>query len=273
VPVEDPTWQAIEAPQRRQRTLDALKRILLWESQVQPLLLVVENLHWVDAETQAVLDTLVESLPAARLFLLTTHRPEYRHAWGSKTSYTQLRLDPLSRDSAGAFLNALVGDDPSLQSLKARVIEWTEGNPFFVEESAQMLVETQVLVDEQGAYRLAQVTPTLQVPATVQSVLAARIDRLPPEEKRLLQAAAVIVREVSFPLLQGIAEVPEGNLRRGLAHLQAAEFLYEANLFPDLVYTFRHALTQEVAYSSLLPEIQSVTFHKLTASLSTSARM
>ena len=170
----------------------ALKRLLLRESQVQPLLLVFEDLHWIDTETQALLDSLVESLPTARLLLLVNYRPEYQHGWGSKTYYTQLRLDPLPPASADAFLQALLGDDPSLAPLKQLLIARTEGNPFFLEESVRTLVETGVLVGEPGAYRLAQALPTIQVPATVQAVLAARIDRLPPEEKQLLQTAAVI---------------------------------------------------------------------------------
>lgn len=161
VPVEDPPWQALEAPQRRQRTLDALKRILLRESQVQPLLLVVENLHWIDTETQAVLDILVESLPAAHLFLLTTYRPEYRHTWGSKTYYLQLRLDPLPRERARELVDALLGDNAALEPLKQHLIEQTQGNPFFLEESIRTLVEKQVLVGGQGAYRLAKALPSI----------------------------------------------------------------------------------------------------------------
>jgi class 3 adenylate cyclase/DNA-binding winged helix-turn-helix (wHTH) protein/tetratricopeptide (TPR) repeat protein len=254
VPVEDPSWRSLDPPQRRQCTLDALKRILLRESQVQPLLLVVENLHWIDAETQAVLDTLVDSLPAARLFLLTTYRPEYRQAWGSKTYYTQLRLDPLPRESARELARALMGDVPELTSLTEHLIERTEGNPFFLGESIRSLVETQVLVGAPGAYRVAQAPPMVQVPATVQAVLAARIDRLPSEEKQLLQTAAVIGTEVPFRLVQAIAERPEEELRTGLAHLQGAELLYETSLFPELIYTFKHVLTQEVAYGSLLAD-------------------
>jgi DNA-binding winged helix-turn-helix (wHTH) protein/class 3 adenylate cyclase/tetratricopeptide (TPR) repeat protein len=258
VSVEDPPWRALDPPQRRQRTLDALKHTLLRESQVQPLLLVLDNLHWIDAETQAVLDTLVESLPAARLFLLTTYRPEYHHGWGNKTYYTQLRLDPLPRESARELTVALLGDVPELTSLTQHLIEWTEGNPFFLEESIRSLVEMQVLVGERGAYRLEQALPSIQVPATVQTVLAARIDRLPPEDKRLLQTAAVIGIEVPWPLLQAVADVPEAALQRGLAHLQTAEFLYETRLFPEPEYTFKHALTHEVAYNSLLPERRRV---------------
>ena len=254
VPVEDQQWQALDPQQRRQRTLDAFKRLLLRESQVQPLCVVFEDLHWIDAETQAVLDSLLDSLPTARILLLVNYRPEYQHGWGAKTYYTQIRLDPLPPASADALLAALLGHDPSLEPLKRLLIARTQGNPFFLEESVRTLVETGVLVGERGAYRLAQALPTIQVPATVQAVLAARIDRLPPEDKRLLQTAAVIGTEVPWPLLQAIAEVPEEALHRSLTHLQAAEFLYETRLFPEHEYTFKHALTHEVAYGSLLQE-------------------
>jgi len=197
---------------------------------VQPLLLVFENLHWIDTETQAFLNGLVESLPAARLLLLVNYRPEYQHGWGHKTYYTQLRLDPLPPASAEALLQSLLGNDADLEPLKQRLIERTQGNPFFLEESVRTLVETQVLAGAQGAYRVARTLPSIQVPATVQAVLAARIDRLPPEEKQLLQTAAVIGTEVPFALLQAIAEAPEEPLRLGLTHLQAAEFLYETLL-------------------------------------------
>jgi class 3 adenylate cyclase/tetratricopeptide (TPR) repeat protein len=254
----DSSFFKFDPPQRRQRTLDALKRVLLRESRVQPVLLVFEDLHWIDTETQALLDSLVESLPTARLLLLVNYRPEYQHSWGSKTYYTQLRLDPLPPANAEEFLQVLLGDDPSLASLKQLLIARTEGNPFFLEESVRTLVETGVLVGERGAYRLGQALPTSQVPATVQAVLAARIDRLPLEEKRLLQTAAVIGVEVPLPLLQAITDLSEDTLHRGLTHLQAAEFLYETRLFPDREYTFKHALTHEVAYSSLLLERRRV---------------
>jgi predicted ATPase len=249
---DDSPFRTLDPPQRRQRTLEALKRVLLRESQVQPLLLVFEDLHWIDAETQALLDSFIDSLPTARLLLLVNYRPEYRHGWGSKTYYTQLRLDPLPPASAKAVLDALLGQDPNLAPLKRLLIARTEGNPFFLEESVRTLVETGVLVGELGDHRLAQALPTVQVPATVQAVLAARIDRLPAEEKQLLQAAAVIGTEVPLPLLEAIVDLPEAALHRGLAHLQAAEFLYETRLFPERAYTFKHALTQQVAYQSLL---------------------
>jgi class 3 adenylate cyclase/tetratricopeptide (TPR) repeat protein len=254
VPIGDEAWDALDPPQRRQRTLEAVKRLLLRESQVQPLLVLFEDLHWIDSETQALLDGLIESLPTARVLLLVNYRPEYQHGWGGKTYYLQLRIDPLAPESAEELLNALLGEDRTLEPLKRLLIERTEGNPFFLEESVRTLVETQVLVGERGAYRMTKVPKLLQIPATAQAILAARIDRLPPEDKRLLQTASVIGKDVPFALLQAIADMPEESLRRELAHLQAAEFLYEVRLFPDLEYTFKHALTHEVAYGSALQE-------------------
>jgi class 3 adenylate cyclase/tetratricopeptide (TPR) repeat protein len=252
VPLDGMEWQTLEPTQRRQRTLEGIKRLILRESQIQPVLLVFEDLHWIDSETQAFLDSLVEGLPTARILLLTNYRPEYQHGWGSKSYYTQLRINPLPAEGAQALLEALLGEDRKLHPLKQLLIERTQGNPFFLEESVRALVEIRSLVGEPGTYRLVQALPAIQVPATVQAVLAARIDRLGPEQKRLLQSAAVIGKDVPFVLLQAIADVPETDLQRDLASLQAAEFLYETSLFPDLEYTFKHALTHEVAYGSLL---------------------
>ena len=255
------------APQRRQRTLDGLKRLLLRESQVQPLLLVFEDLHWIDSETQALLDSLIDSLPTAQLLLLVNYRPEYQHSWGSKTYYTQLRLDPLPPEGAEVLLHALLGDDPSLDPLKKLLIERTEGNPFFLEESVRTLLETQALDGDPGDYRLTRDLPSSQVPPTVQAVLAARIDRLPQEEKRLLQIASVIGPEVSFPLLQAIAERSEDVLHGALTHLQGAEFLYETRLYPEREYTFKHALTQNVAYQSLLTQTRQQVHGRIAQTL------
>jgi class 3 adenylate cyclase/tetratricopeptide (TPR) repeat protein len=249
---DDSPFRQLDPAQRRQRTLTALKRVLLRAHQEQPLLLVCEDLHWLDTETQALLDSVVESLSTAQILLLVTYRPEYQHGWGSKTSYTQVRLDPLLPASAEAFLATLLGDDSSLVPLTPLLIAQTAGNPFFLEESVRTLVETGVLRGASGTYRLVQPLQGMPVPATVQAVLAARIDRLPPEEKRLLQTAAVVGTEVPLPLLQAIAELPEEVLHGSLSHLQAAEFLYETRLFPEREYTFKHALTHEVAYGSLL---------------------
>jgi class 3 adenylate cyclase/tetratricopeptide (TPR) repeat protein len=255
VPSQDGEWSRLDPPQRKQRILDAVKRVIMRESQVQPVMLVFEDLHWIDAETQAVLDALVESVPAARLLLLVTYRPEYQHGWASKTFYRQLRVDPLRSPTASELLDALVGRRPEMAALKRMLIERTGGNPFFLEEAVHTLVEMRALTGDRGAYHLAKAVDAIEIPATVQALLAARIDRL-PEEKDLLQLAAVIGPDVPYALLREIADVPEDDLRRRLARLQAAEFLYEAALFPELEYTFTHALTQEVAYRSLLHDVR-----------------
>jgi predicted ATPase/class 3 adenylate cyclase len=252
---QDHEFLARKPAERRAATLQALRRVFLRESRSQPLLLVFEDLHWIDADTQALLDIMVESLPTASILLAVNYRPEYQHAWGSKTYYRQLRIDSLGSESAEALLAPLVGDDPALVPLRRLLIERTEGNPLFLEESVRALVETQVLMGERGAYRLAKKDlVAIQVPATVQAILAARIDRLPPEDKRLLQVASVIGKDLPWRLLRETCELSEDDLRRALARLQAAEFVYEAKLFPDLEYTFKHALTHEVAYGSVLLE-------------------
>jgi len=251
VPVEDEQWTRLEPPQRRQRTLDAVKLLLLRESHVQPLVVVFEDLHWIDGETQNVLEKLIESLPTAPMLLLVNYRPEYQHLWGSKTYYRQLRLDALPTASAEELLEALMGSDPSLASLKRLLITRTEGNPFFLEESVRTLIETNVLAGEWGAYRLTRAPESLQIPPTAQAILAARIDRLLPEDKRLLQAAAVVGKDVPLTLLQAIAEDPAGSFHASLSRLQAAEFLYETQLFPETEYTFKHALTHEIAYAGI----------------------
>jgi tetratricopeptide (TPR) repeat protein len=245
-------FSVMDPQQRRHRTLNSVKGMLIRESQRQPLLIVFEDLHWIDSETQAFLDSFIESLPMARIFLMVDYRPEYSHSWSDKTYYTLLRVDPLQPASAEELLQYLLGGNRDLAPLKQLLIQRTEGNPFFAEESVRSLVETGVLVGEKGAYRPGLKIDEIRIPSTVQNVVADRIDRLPMEEKRILQTAAVIGVIVPFSLLQAVAGVEEEDLRRYLAHLQTAEFLYETNLFPELEYSFKHAITTEVAYGELL---------------------
>ena len=267
LPVEESTWRALDPPQRRQQTLEAVKRLVLRESQVQPLLLVFEDLHWIDTETQTLLDSLVDSLPSARILLLVNYRTEYRHTWSGKSYYTEIRLEPLPPPRAEELLHALLGNAPELQPLKQVLITRAEGTPLFLEEIVRTLVETNVLVGEQGAYRLVGAVGAMHVPATIQAVLATRIDRLSSEEKRLLQSASIIGKDVPFSLLQTIAELSPEALRNGLARLQTAEFLYGTNLFPDLEYSFKHALTHEVAYASILHERRRVLHARIVDAL------
>jgi tetratricopeptide (TPR) repeat protein len=221
---------------------------------VQPLVLVFEDLHWIDGETQAILDSLLDSLPAVPILLLVNYRPEYQHAWGSRTYYRQLRIDPLGGDSADELLRALLGADPSLDALKRLLLERTQGNPFFLEESVRGLLEVGALTGERGGHRLSHPIASLQVPASVHALLASRIDRLPAEDKQLLETASAIGKDVPHPLLAAVAGEEEWALQQRLGRLQGAEFLYETRLFPEAEYTFKHALTHEVAYAGLVLE-------------------
>jgi len=252
IAVEDSEWAALDPPQQRRRIQDAVKRLVLDESRIQPLVLIVEDLHWIDTSTQALLDVLVESVPAARLLLLVNYRPEYQHRWGTKTYYSQLRLAALAPEGARELVRAILGEDPALEALARLLVE--RGNPFFIEESVQTLVETGALHGERGAYRVLQPIQTIEIPATVQTILAARIGRLSADDRSLLQTASVIGKDIPVVLLQAVAALAADALNRSLARLQAAEFLYEIRFPPDGEYTFKHALTHEVAYGTLLPE-------------------
>ena len=251
--VEDQAWQALNPPQRRRRILDGVKGLLQFESTHQPLILLIEDLHWADGESVALFDTMIEMLPTSRILLLVSYRPEFRHCWGGRSCYRQLRIDSLATASAEQLLVAMLGDDLSLADLERHLITRTHGNPLFLEEAVRDLVETGVLAGERGAYRLAG-DAKIRLSGTVQSILAARIDRLPPEAKQLLQRAAVIGQEVPLAILEKVADRSVEEIRARLAELQAAEMLYEAQLLPDTVYVFKHALTHEVASSSLLRE-------------------
>ena len=248
----DEKWTALDPRQRRRLVLDGIRALLLRESSVEPLVLVFEDLHWADDDTIALLDTLVESIPTSRILLLVNYRPEFEHGWGSKTCYSQLRIDPLGAESAWDLLNKLLGSDTSVEELKHKLTALAEGNPLFLEESVRSLVESGAFSGQAGAYVLVQAPDSVTIPASVQSIIAARIDRLVPNCKQLLQAAAVVGHDVPFPLLRAIAGLPEDELHDALAGLKAAEFLYEVRLFPELELQFKHNFTHEVAYGSLL---------------------
>jgi predicted ATPase len=256
--------QQMDPQIRRRRTFDALKRLFLRESLNQPLILIFEDLHWIDTETLGFLDTLSESVASARLLLLTNYRPEYRHEWGQKTYYTQLRLAPLGKEEAEELLTFLLGNDASLKALKQLILEKTEGTPFFMEEVVQTLAEEGVLAGERGHYRITQHATTLHVPTTVQGVLTARIDRLAAQEKEFLHQLAIIGRQFPLSLVRKVIPQPEEELYRLLSSLQSKEFLYEQPAFPEPDYIFKHALTQEVAYGTVLQDRRRA-LHERTA--------
>jgi len=257
LPPDDP-FRQLDARERRDRVIDALTHMFLKEAERQPLVLVLENLQWIDPETQAFLDHLLERIPTARLLLLVDYRPGFQPDWVGRPGFHQLEIDALSPAATDELLREILGDDRSLRALRDLLILRSNGNPFFLEEIVRTLVETKVLAGERGAYRLGGELTTLQVPATVQAVIAARIDRLPHDEKLLLQSSAVVGSDVPQALLEAIADVPAESVGRALTSLQAAGFLYEASLFPDVVYRFKSALTRDVAYASLLREQRRV---------------
>jgi predicted ATPase/class 3 adenylate cyclase len=236
---------------RRRRTLEAIKGIILRESLKHALVVIFEDLHWIDSETQALLDLLADGGAGARLLLLVNYRPEYRHEWSGRGHYLQLRLDPLGGENGAAMLAALLGGGVELEALKRLIIKRTEGNPFFIEEMVQALFDEGALV-RNGAVKIALSLSQLRLPPTVQGILASRIDRLPVEQKELLQTLAVIGRESPLGLIRKVASKAEPQLERMLADLQANEFIYEQPALTDAEYIFKHALTQEVAYNSLL---------------------
>ena len=242
---------------RRRRTLDAIKRLLLRESLSQPLIVVFEDLHWVDEGSRTLLNLLADSIGTARVMMLVNYRPEFTHNWGNKTFYTQLRLDPLSAESGQEMLQALLDDGREMAPLKRLIIEKTEGNPFFMEEIVQALFEQGVLVRD-GAVKLTKSLSAIAIPSTVQAVLASRIDRLPPDQKDLLQNLAVIGKEFPLRLVRAVSGKPDDELNRMLTELQTAEFIYEQPAVSDVAYVFKHALSQQVAAGSALLERRKV---------------
>ncbi|MGE0827375.1 MAG: adenylate/guanylate cyclase domain-containing protein [Candidatus Binatia bacterium] len=264
------TLREMDPQIRGRRAREAVKRLLLRESLNQPLLLIFEDLHWVDNETQTFLDLLGESVATAHILLLMNYRPEYRHGWGSRTYYTRLRLDPLGTQETQDLLASLLGDGANLEPLKQFLLEKTDGNPLFIEEIVYTLIDQGVLVrdsTEKSPFPLPLYTRPLsevQLPPTVQGILAARIDRLEAAEKQLLQTLAVIGKRFPFTLAKQVAAMPEEELLSLLPRLQAAEFLYEEVGFPESLYSFKHVLTQEVAYNSLLVEQRKI-LHERTA--------
>jgi class 3 adenylate cyclase/tetratricopeptide (TPR) repeat protein len=282
---DDDQLAQMDAQVRRRRTHEAIKRILLRESLNQPLMVIVEDLHWIDGETEALLNLLVDAIANARILLLVNYRPEYHHEWGNRTYYNQLRLDPLGRENAEEMLDALLslplarsdtlplarsskttepalrsasdewgqGEGADLAALKRLIIERTEGNPFFMEETVQALLDDGALV-RNDQVRLTRPLAEVKIPLTVQAMLAARIDRLLPAEKELLQTLAVIGKEPALDLIKAATGKGEEQIEPMLTNLQLGEFIYEQPSFAGPEYTFKHALTQEVAYDSLLTE-------------------
>ena len=250
LPVEDADWAGLDAGERRQRMHATLKNLFLLCAESQPLLLWFEDIQWTDFETRGVIDGLLELIGTARLFVLVTCRPEYDSRWGRKPFFTAINLDRLEAKEADNLVQGLVGDANA--ELRALIVERTDGTPLFIEETVRTLVENGALQLRAGGYELTRQIPEIQIPETVQSVIAARIDSLSPKRKSLLQIASVIGSDIPIILLREVVDLAEPELQRLVAELKAAQFLYET---PNLIYAqlkFRHALVHEIAYGSLI---------------------
>ena len=252
--VPDPEHPAprMDAATRQRQLLDAVRRLGRGRSRREPAVILIEDLHWIDGGSEAFIQAMVETLPETRTLLLVNFRPEYQAPWMQSGFYHQLLLQPLSPAAVAELLRELLGNDPSLDGLPERICARTGGNPFFLEEVVHALEESGGLVGTKGAYRLLRPIDEVAIPATVQAVLAARIDRLGEREKLVLQTAAVIGRKFAEPILARVVDLPADALADALRVLVAAELLYERALFPEAQYAFKHPLTQEVAYQSQL---------------------
>ena len=244
-------FQSLDPLQHRQHTYQAITRLLLSENRVQPIVAVFEDLHWNNSLTLGLLNEIVVNARDARLLLLVTYRPEFQDEWKGRPNYRSLRLEPLESESLTELLESLLGSDAALASLKSFVHNRAGGNPFFVEELVRALVDRGVLEGTRENYRIKKPFSGNEIPPTVQAVLAARIDALQPIEKRLLQEASVIGHDIPLSLLHEISSLSDDEIRGILSKLQVAEFLYPTQLFPDLQYSFKHALTHDVAYAGL----------------------
>ena len=250
-PADDPQWRCSTRSAAASTCWTRCGGLLLRESRIQPLLLVFDSLHWMDSETHAFLDASSRACRPPGSSSSSPTAPSITTP-GPTRATTRTPPEIAAARQRRATPGSAARQRPQLRALKTWLISRTEGNPFFIQESIRTLVETQALTGERGAYRLVKPIESIQLPATIHAVLAPRIDRLPPEAKRLLQAAAVIGKDVPLVLLQAIADMSEDEIRRNLAILQAGDFLHELRLFPSMEYTFRHTLTQEVAHDTVL---------------------
>jgi class 3 adenylate cyclase/tetratricopeptide (TPR) repeat protein len=252
LPVEDADWATLDPAVRRQRMMSTVKDVFLRCAENRPLLLWFEDMQWTDVETQDVVERLIDSIGASRLFVILTCRPEYDPKWASKDCVTAVHLDPLEANAADELVRTLLGDNAANAELRALIVERTEGTPLFIEETIRTLVESGVLRMRAGGYELTREIREIQIPETVQSVIAARIDSLSPKRKSLLQIVSVIGSEIPITLLRDVVDLAEAELQKLLAELQAARFLYETSNTTSFQLKFRHSLVHEVAYGGLI---------------------
>jgi tetratricopeptide (TPR) repeat protein len=249
--VDDESYLRLDPQRRRERTFEAIRTLLFRESQNKPLILVVEDLHWIDKTSEEFLDHIIARLAGAHVLLLLLYRPEYTNPWTSKTYYSQVRVDELSTETSAEMVEAILKGGKAVPDLTQLILDRSAGNPLFMEEFTHTLLERGYVERKDGHYVLTVKPSDIQVPETVQGIIAARMDRLEKDLKETMQLASVIGREFAFSILRTVSSMQE-KLEAYLSDLQALEFIYQKTAFPELEYIFKHALTQEVAYMSLL---------------------
>jgi class 3 adenylate cyclase len=237
---------------RKDRTIDALKQLVLRGSEARPLILAYEDLHWVDKSSEEVLKTILESIPGARVLLIFAYRPEFVHTWGGKSYHNQVNLNRLSNRESLEMVRHLLGMEHIDSALEEFILLRTEGIPFFIEEFIRSLRDLQIIEKRENTYRIVKDIEDVTIPSTIQDVIVARVESLPDRAKGVLQTGAVLGREFSHDLLKKVIELPEPELLSHLSVLKDSELLYERGIYPQLTYVFKHAFTQEVAYNSLL---------------------
>jgi class 3 adenylate cyclase/tetratricopeptide (TPR) repeat protein len=239
---------------KKDRIIEALKRIVLKGSEIRPLILAYEDLHWADKSSEEVLKYVLESIPGARVLLIFTYRPEFVHTWGAKSYHSQVTVNRLSNRESLMMLSHLLGTEELDKDLEEFILEKTEGVPFFIEELIKSLKDLKIIEREDNRYRITKDIKEVAIPATVQDVIMARVDSLPEGSKSLLQTMSVIGREFSYDLIKRITGLTEQEqeLLSQLSVLKDSELLYERGIYPQSTYIFKHTFTQEVAYNSLL---------------------
>jgi len=260
--VEDEAYQKLESMQKKEKTFEDLRDLFVRESQTRPLILVVDDLHWIDKTSEEFLSYMIESLVNTHILLIILYRPEYTHTWGSKSYYRKIGLSQLTSRSSVELIRTILNDCEIEPALETFILDRSAGTPFFIEELTRSLLENGSIQKEKNLCYLARVPQDIQVPDTIQGVIAARMDRLEDNLKRTMQVASVIGKHFAFRILQTITGVKE-NLKPYLLKLQGLEFIYEKSLFPELEYVFKHALTQEVAYNSLLQKKKTEIHEKI----------
>jgi tetratricopeptide (TPR) repeat protein len=252
---------------RKIRTFEALKQVVLKGSAVRPLIMAIEDLHWIDKSSEETIENLLGSISGARVFLILTYRPEFMHTWGVRSYHSQVNLNRLSNRESLAMMVHLLGTDDIEPDCENFVLEKTEGIPFFIEEFIRSLKDLKVVESDSQTFQLSDKIQDVTVPATIQGVIMARVDSLPEGTKEVLQIGSVIEREFSYQLLKQVTDLAEAEILQYLTSLIEAELLYERGTFPQSTYIFKHALTREVVYGSLLTQKRKQLHERIGSSL------